>query len=212
MNGITIMPPKVVIIGHSYTSRLGIIRSVAQIGSEITVIVMTGFKRDGITLNDIQQEAEVSRRTAERLRDVLLNELPIEELDNFHSKEKHWGFRRSGYLKEIISFSKDEIAELENIKNAISHENQKELLKEIRRTPHTFFEITEMGRKLAETGTVEERMVNFLKEKGAHTMPEIASGIGLEQKDVGSAFGPLVKDGVLKMNAEKKVEYTGAAS
>lgn len=85
----------------------------------------------GITLNDIQQEAEVSRRTAERLRDVLLNELPIEELENFHSKEKHWGFRRSGYLKEIISFSKDEIAELENIKNAISHENQKELLTNI---------------------------------------------------------------------------------
>jgi predicted ATP-grasp superfamily ATP-dependent carboligase len=46
------MPPKVVIIGHSYTSRLGIIRSVAQIGGEITVIVMTGFKRDGITIND----------------------------------------------------------------------------------------------------------------------------------------------------------------
>lgn len=52
MNGITIMPPKVVIIGHSYTSRLGIIRSVAQIGSEITVIVMTGFKHDGKTVND----------------------------------------------------------------------------------------------------------------------------------------------------------------
>lgn len=46
------MPPKVVIIGHSYTSRLGIIRSVAQIGCEITVIVMTGFKRDGKTIND----------------------------------------------------------------------------------------------------------------------------------------------------------------
>ena len=46
------MAPKVVIIGHSYTSRLGIIRSVAQIRSEITVIVVTGVKRDGITLND----------------------------------------------------------------------------------------------------------------------------------------------------------------
>ena len=46
------MPPKVVIIGHSYTSRLSIIRSVAQIGCEITVIVMTGFKRDGKTIND----------------------------------------------------------------------------------------------------------------------------------------------------------------
>ena len=94
---------------------------------------------------------------------------------------------------------------------AFSWLSGKELLKEIRRTPHTFFEITEMGRKLAETGTVEERMVNFLKDKGAHTMPEIAAGVGLEQKDVGSAFGPLVKDGVLKMNEEKKVEYTGAA-
>ena len=94
---------------------------------------------------------------------------------------------------------------------AFSWLSGKELLKEIRRTPHTFFEITEMGRALAKTGTVEERMVNFLKDKGAHTMPEIASGIGLEQKDVGSAFGPLVKDGVLKMNAEKKVEYTCAA-
>lgn len=45
------MKQKVVIIGHSYSSRLSIIRSVAQIGCEITVIVMTGFKRDGKTLN-----------------------------------------------------------------------------------------------------------------------------------------------------------------
>ena len=45
------MQQKVVIIGHSYSSRLSIIRSVAQIGCEITVIVMTGFKRDGKTLN-----------------------------------------------------------------------------------------------------------------------------------------------------------------
>lgn len=45
------MKQKVVIIGHSYSSRLGIIRSVAQMGSEVTVIVMTGYKRDGKTLN-----------------------------------------------------------------------------------------------------------------------------------------------------------------
>ena len=40
----------------------------------------------------------------------------------------------------------------------------KELIKEINRTPHTFFEITELGRQLAENGTVEERAVNFLKD------------------------------------------------
>ena len=45
------MRQKVVIIGHSYSSRLSIIRSVAQIGCEVTVIVTTGFKRDGKTLN-----------------------------------------------------------------------------------------------------------------------------------------------------------------
>ena len=89
---------------------------------------------------------------------------------------------------------------------AFSWLSGKELLKEIRRTPHTYFEITDYGRAMVKTGTVEERMVNFLKADGAHTMPEIAAGIGLEQKDVGSAFGPLVKEGVLKMNAEKKVE------
>ena len=92
---------------------------------------------------------------------------------------------------------------------AFSWLSGKELLKEIRRTPHTYFEITDFGRAMAKTGTVEERMVKFLKDNGAHTMPEIAGGIGLEQKDVGSAFGPLVKEGVLQMNAEKKVEYTG---
>ena len=38
---------KVVIIGHGYTSRLAVIRSVGQIGCEVTVIVMTGQKRFG---------------------------------------------------------------------------------------------------------------------------------------------------------------------
>ena len=87
----------------------------------------------------------------------------------------------------------------------------KNLLKEVGRVPHTYFEITDYGRELAKTGSVEERVVSFLKENGAKTLPEIASGIGLEQKDIGSAFGQLSKEGVLKMNAEKKAEYTGAA-
>ena len=41
---------KVVIIGHGFTSRLAVIRSVAQIGCEVTVIVMTQFKKGGKTL------------------------------------------------------------------------------------------------------------------------------------------------------------------
>lgn len=45
------MRQKVVIIGHSFSSRLSIIRSVAQIGCEVVVVVMTGLKRDMKTLN-----------------------------------------------------------------------------------------------------------------------------------------------------------------
>ena len=125
-------------------------------------------------------------------------------------------------IKVLLKYTgKDELTS-EKLKNDLDykegHANQafswlsgKELLKEIRRTPHTYYEITDMGRSMAKTGTVEERMINFLKEHGPHTMPELTAGIALDQKDVGSAFGPLVKEGVLKMNAEKKVEYTGAA-
>jgi hypothetical protein len=46
------MKPKAVIIGHSYSSRLSIIRSVAQVGCEVSVIVMAGSKRDGKTLKN----------------------------------------------------------------------------------------------------------------------------------------------------------------
>lgn len=45
------MKQKVVIIGHSYSSRLSIIRSVAQMGCEVTVIVMTELKSDGKPVN-----------------------------------------------------------------------------------------------------------------------------------------------------------------
>lgn len=124
-------------------------------------------------------------------------------------------------IKVLLKYSAEDELTSEKLQNELGykegHANQafswlsgKGLLKEIRRTPHTFYEITDFGRAMAQTGTVEQRMVNFLQKNGAHTMPEIAQGIGLEQKDVGSAFGPLVKEGVLKMNAEKKVEYTGA--
>lgn len=86
----------------------------------------------------------------------------------------------------------------------------KKLLAETSRTPHTYFELTDFGRKVLKEGFAEEKIINFLKLNGAKTLPEIASGTGLENKDVGSAFGSLSKDKVLAMNSEKKVEYTGA--
>lgn len=83
----------------------------------------------------------------------------------------------------------------------------KELLKETERQTFTFFEITETGNLFAESGTPEEKILSFLKENGPKTLPEIASALSLANKDVGSAFGQLSKEGAVQMDAEKKAAY-----
>ena len=85
----------------------------------------------------------------------------------------------------------------------------KELAVVVRREPHTFFEITELGRTFAENGTNDERIVAFLKEKGPHSLPEIASLLKIENKDVGSAFGLLSKENIVAMDVDKKAIFTG---
>ncbi|HBD67917.1 MAG TPA: phenylalanine--tRNA ligase subunit alpha [Treponema sp.] len=94
---------------------------------------------------------------------------------------------------------------------AFSWLSGKHLLSETARTAHTYFELTDFGRIVAKNGTAEERIIAYLKDNGAQLLPQIATALGIENKDVGSAFGNLSKEGVLKMNAEKKAEYTGAA-
>jgi phenylalanyl-tRNA synthetase alpha chain len=83
----------------------------------------------------------------------------------------------------------------------------KELVKEIRREANTFFEITDFGRKQATEGTPEERILALLKDKGPHALPEIAAALGLENKDIGSAFGSLSKEGAVSMDESKKATF-----
>ena len=85
----------------------------------------------------------------------------------------------------------------------------KNLLAEATRTPHTYYELTDFGRITAKNGSAEERIIAYLKDNGAHTLPEISNALAIENKDVGSAFGSLSKEGVLIMS-DKKATYTGA--
>ena len=77
---------------------------------------------------------------------------------------------------------------------AFSWLSGKNLLTEVERVPHVYYELTEFGKKVAKEGSAEERIVAFLKDKGPHTMQEIADALGIEGKDVGSAFGGLKKE------------------
>jgi phenylalanyl-tRNA synthetase alpha chain len=72
------------------------------------------------------------------------------------------------------------------------------------RTQHVFYEMTDFGRECIQKGTYEERVVRLLEGEGAMALPEIAQRLGIEAKDVGSAFGGLSKDKVLAMDGEKR--------
>lgn len=123
-------------------------------------------------------------------------------------------------IKVLLNYSSSDKLTSEKLQKDLGykegHANQafswlggKELVKVEERIPHTFYEITECGVNLSKNGLIEERVVDFLKKNGASALPQIASGLGIENKDIGSAFGQLSKEGVLKMNEAKQAEYTG---
>ena len=59
----------------------------------------------GVTINDIKIHYNVSRRTAIRMRDCLLNVLPqIDEIETT-DKCKHWGFKN--YSIPVITVKKE---------------------------------------------------------------------------------------------------------
>jgi len=123
-------------------------------------------------------------------------------------------------IKVLLNYSSSDKLTSEKLQKDLGykegHANQafswlggKELVKVEERIPHTFYEITECGVNLSKNGLIEERVVDFLKKNGAKALPEIASALGIENKDIGSAFGQLSKEGILKMNESKQAEYTG---
>ena len=58
------MKQKVVVIGHGYTSRLGVIRALGKAGYEVVVVVMTGYNKDG-TLNTTKPIDSYSKYVSE---------------------------------------------------------------------------------------------------------------------------------------------------
>ena len=66
----------------------------------------------GVTIPDIMERYNVSRRTAERMRDSLLNIFPdIEEIEVPEDDYKHWGFTNRSYGR-LVSFTPEEVANL----------------------------------------------------------------------------------------------------
>lgn len=87
----------------------------------------------------------------------------------------------------------------------------KGLIQESSRRKEIFAELTELGQSYRAKGTPAERLAEAAAS-GPRTLPELTALLGLEPSDVGSAFGALAKEGVLALDAEKRVVRRGPKS
>jgi len=90
------------------------------------------------------------------------------------------------------------------VNQALSWLSGKGYVAETSRASRVFYEITDFGRESLSEGTYEQRIVDLVASNGALALPDIAKRLGIEAKDVGSAFGGLSKDKVLVMDGEKR--------
>ena len=74
------------------------------------------------------------------------------------------------------------------------------------------YELTALGEQYRREGLPEERIVALLGAAGPLPMPEIAARLGLEQREVGSAYGALAREGVLAMDGARQVSVTGGGA
>lgn len=85
----------------------------------------------------------------------------------------------------------------------------KELIRESSRAKRVLYEITELGHAQRAKGAPDELIMRLVSERGPLTLPEVATGAGLEAKEIGSAFGQLAKEGIASLDEQKRVVLKG---
>ena len=81
--------------------------------------------REGVSLNDIAEKYQVSRRTAERMRDMIITRFPQAEEIIGENNQKRW-YIPQGTLKDLINFSAEELSVLETAKELLENKQMTE--------------------------------------------------------------------------------------
>jgi predicted DNA-binding transcriptional regulator YafY len=111
----------------------------------------------GVTINEIAERYNVSRRTAERMRDSLTNIFPqVDEIET-NDTQKHWGFTNFS-MNNLISFTAKELANIEQYQRRTTN---KELKNELGKTVE---KIKALSRK--NLSNVENNIELFLQTEG----------------------------------------------
>ncbi|MET0105798.1 MAG: WYL domain-containing protein [Sedimenticola sp.] len=92
----------------------------------LRLALMMASHRQGLSLNDIQEEFEVGRRTAERYRDAILRIFPdtVERRD--YDRFKRWHIPRQR-INDLVSVSADDLAALHSAEKLALSNNMQEV-------------------------------------------------------------------------------------
>lgn len=129
----------------------------------------------GVTINEIAERYNVSRRTAERMRDSLTNIFPqVDEIET-DDTQKHWGFTNFS-MSNLITFTPKELANIEQLQRRTTNKEMKEELGK------TVEKIKALARK--NLGSVENNIELFMQTEGyaVRQMPQYK--ISMETIDI----------------------------
>ncbi len=129
----------------------------SRVSDILDLAIYMSSKVQGITISDIMKMYNVSRRTAERMRDSLTNIFPqIEEIET-DDNQKHWGFVNYS-ISQLVTFEPKEIANLEQLQRRTTN---KELKSELSKTIE---KIKSFNRK--NKITIENNVELFMQTEG----------------------------------------------
>ncbi len=99
----------------------------SRVSDILDLAIYMSSKPLGITINEISQRYNVSRRTAERMRDSLTCIFSqVDEIETQDS-QKHWGFINYS-ISQLVSFTPKEIANIEQCQRRTTNKEMKEEL------------------------------------------------------------------------------------
>lgn len=88
----------------------------------LDLAILMQSSREGVSLQDIMEKFKVSRRTAERMRDLIICRFPQTEEIIGENNKKYW-YIPQGTLKDFVQFSAEELACLELAQKILKKNN-----------------------------------------------------------------------------------------
>lgn len=99
----------------------------SRVSDILDLAIFMSSRLQGVTISEIAERYNVSRKTAERMRDSLTCIFPsIDEIETSDS-QKHWGFINYS-LSNLITFSSKEIANIEQLQRRTTNKEMKDEL------------------------------------------------------------------------------------